>query len=237
MTKRPRVAITAGNTSHGGDFFIVRDDYPRSVEQAGGLPVVLVPGAAEDAGEQLGHVDALLLTGGADVEPSLYGEEPHPTVTDTLPRRDAFEIALVREALRRDLPILAICRGHQVLNVATGGTLVQDIPSEISGSGNHDPDVPRWTIAHEVQLQPGSRLRQILGKDQVSVNSFHHQAIKGLGQGLVVSARSTGDGVIEGVEMPGRPFVVGVQWHPESFWDKGGAFTPLFDALVRAGRQ
>ena len=233
--RRPRVAITVGNRTADGDFFVMRDDYPRAVEKAGGLPVVLVPGGPGDAAEHLDPVDALLLTGGADVAPGLYGETPHPTVTTVLPDRDAFEIALVQEALRRDLPILAICRGHQVLNVATRGTLVQDIPSEVSGSSNHDPDVSRWQTAHDIRVLPGSRLRQILGRDRLAVNSFHHQAIKALGQGLVATAWSTDDDVIEGVEMPGHRLVIGVQWHPESFWDKEPTFAPLFEALVKAG--
>jgi putative glutamine amidotransferase len=150
-----------------------------------------------------------------------------------LPARDAFELALTREALSRDLPILAICRGHQVLNVATGGTLIQDIPSQLEGTVDHDPEGERWHPAHQVRILPGTRLREILERDEVAVNSFHHQAVKSVGEGLVVSAGSA-DGIVEGVERPGSRFAVGVQWHPEAFWDKGGAFQPLFEALVRA---
>lgn len=232
--RRPLIGITIGYDPKDREIFQLRDDYVRSVETAGGLPVVLAPGRAEDAGTLLDRLDGLLLTGGADVEPERYGARRHPTVVRVLPERDAFEIALVREAISRDLPLLAICRGHQVLNVATGGTLVQDIPSELEGTVDHDPDGERWHRAHGVRVLPGTRLRAILERDEVAVNSFHHQAVKDVGQGLVVSARSEGDDVVEGLERPESRFVVGVQWHPEAFWDKGGAFQPLFDSLVRA---
>jgi putative glutamine amidotransferase len=232
---RPAIGVTIENARQEPEVFRLREDYVRSVETAGGLPLVLAPGRPEDAAEVLGRVDALLLTGGADLDPKYYGEAPHPKLGPTFEERDAFELALVREALRRDLPLLAICRGQQVLNVAMGGTLVQDIPSQLPGAGAHDPDVERWETCHEVEILPGTRLREILGTERVAVNSFHHQSIKGLGGDLVLSARSP-DGVVEGIELPRgtRRFVVGVQWHPESFWDHPPGFGSLFEALVRA---
>jgi putative glutamine amidotransferase len=233
--KRPAVGVTIENPRKETEVFRLREDYVRAVEAAGGLPLVLAPGRPEDAPEILDHVAALVLTGGADIDPRLYGEERHATVQKVFPERDGFEVALVREALRRDLPLLAICRGHQVLNVATGGTLVQDIPSEVTGAGVHESDVERWQTSHEVEILPGTRLREILGTERVAVNSFHHQSVKQLGRELVLSARSA-DGVIEGIEMPRerKRFVVGVQWHPESFWDHPPGFQSLFEALVRA---
>ena len=232
--RRPAIGVTIENARPpDAEVFRLRDDYVRSVEKAGGLPLVLAPGRAEDAPEFLDRVDGLLLTGGADVDPRLYGAERHRTVERVVPERDAFEIALVREALRRDLPLLAICRGQQVLNVASGGTLVQDIPSQIPGSGAHDPDVERWETAHEVEILPETRLREILGAERVAVNSFHHQSVERLGEGLVLSARSP-DGVVEGIEARDRRrFALGVQWHPESFWDHPPGFDRLFQALVR----
>jgi putative glutamine amidotransferase len=232
---RPAVGITIGYAATTNEVFTIRDDYVRSVEKAGGLPLVFAPGRPEDAGALLDHVQALVLTGGADLDPSHYGEAPHETVTRVIPERDAFELALCREALRRDLPVLAICRGNQVLNVATGGTLVQDIPSEWPGAANHDPDTERWETCHDVVVLPGTRLREILGSEKVAVNSFHHQAVKTLGEGLVLSARAAGDDVVEGIEMPDKRFVVGVQWHPEAFWDHEPA-DQLFAALVRSAR-
>jgi putative glutamine amidotransferase len=232
---RPTVGLTIENPRAEREVFRLREDYVRSVETAGALPLIFAPGRPEDAPELLDHVGGLVLTGGADIDPNLYGEEPHAALGTVFRERDAFEIALCREALRRDLPVLAICRGHQVLNVATGGTLVQDIPSQVPGAGAHDPDVERWQTCHDVRILPATRLREILGTENVAVNSFHHQAVKQLGEGLVVSAQSP-DGVVEGIEMPrqAKRFVVGVQWHPESFWDHPPGFAPLFEALVAA---
>ena len=234
---RPRIGITGGPGSRDPEHFTLRDDYVRAVEKAGGLPLVLVPGDAADAPDLLASVDGLVVTGGGDVDPALYGQEPHPKLDPAPPGRDTFEIALVCEALRQDRPLLAICRGHQVLNVATGGTLIQDIPSLTIGAGLHDPDRERWEPAHDVSVLPGTRLREILGRDRVAVNSFHHQAVQRLGEGLVASAWSEPDGLVEAVEAPERRFVLGVQWHPESFWDHGGAFQPLFEALARAAGE
>jgi putative glutamine amidotransferase len=234
---RPAIGVTIENARQEPEVFRLREDYVRSVETAGGLPLVLAPGRPEDAAEVLGRVDALLLTGGADLDPKYYGEARHPQLGPTFEERDAFELALCREALRRDLPLLAICRGHQVLNVATGGTLIQDLPSQQSGGGvDHDPDTERAQRVHDVRIQDGCRLRRLLGQETVGVNSFHHQAIRDLGRGLVATGWSR-DGVVEAVEDPTRRFVVGVQWHPESFWREEPGFRPLFRALVEeAGR-
>ena len=230
------MGVTAGPSAHSAEWFAVRDDYVRAVESAGAVPLVLAPGPLAHVADLVERLDGLVLSGGADVDPGHYGEEPHETVDDVTPERDAFELALSRAALLRDLPLLAICRGHQVLNVATGGTLIQDIPSQVQGALDHDPKKERWEPAHEVRILPGTRLREILGRDRVAVNSIHHQAIREPGRGLVVTAYSVGDDVIEGVEIPARRFVVGVQWHPEAFWDQPETFQPLFAALVAASR-
>ena len=230
------MGVTAGPSAQGAEWFAVRDDYVRAVESAGAVPVVLAPGPLDHVADVLERLDGLVLSGGSDLDPGHYGEERHETVDDVSPERDAFELALSRAALEQDLPLLAICRGHQVLNVATGGTLIQDIPSQVEGALDHDPKKERWQPAHEVRILPGTRLREILGRDRVAVNSIHHQAIKTPGDGLVVTAYSVGDGVIEGVEIPDRRFVVGVQWHPEAFWDQPETFQPLFAALVAAAR-
>jgi putative glutamine amidotransferase len=234
--RRPLIGVTAGPSDHSPEWFAVRDDYVRAVEKAGAVPLVLAPGPLEHIPELLRRLDGLLLSGGSDVHPVHYGEEPHETVEDVSPERDAFELALSREALAADLPLLAICRGHQVLNVATGGTLVQDIPSQVLGALDHDPDQERWEPAHEVRILPGTRLREILGRDRVAVNSIHHQSIRTPGEGLVISACAVGDDVIEAVEVPSRRFVIGVQWHPEAFWDQPRDFQVLFAALAAASR-
>lgn len=232
-----RLGITIGYDSGRDGFFQLRQDYVRCVEQAGGVPLVLAPGRPEHAEAILDSLDGLLLSGGADVDPALYGEASHAKLRRVIPERDAFEIALCRAALQRDLPVLAICRGQQVLNVACGGSLVQDIPSQLDGTVDHDPKQERALPAHGVRIESGSRLRAILGRDEAPVNSFHHQAVKDLGADLVVSARSLEDGVIEGIEAPARRFVVGVQWHPESFWREPERFGALFRAFAEASQS
>jgi putative glutamine amidotransferase len=148
------------------------------------------------------------------------------------PGRDQFELALAREAIERDAPVLAICRGLQVLNVAAGGSLVQDIPSRVPGALTHDLKDPKDAIAHTVRIAPGSRLAELLASTEARVNSRHHQAVKRAGTGLTVTATAP-DGIIEGMEKPGARFCVGVEWHPENFLETG-EFLPLFEGLVRA---
>jgi putative glutamine amidotransferase len=234
--KRPAIGITMSDEDGKAGFHVLREDYVRSVEDAGGLALLLPPGQPSDAPLLLDRLDGLLLSGGADIDPALYAQVPHPKLGRVVRARDDFELALCREALHRDLPILAICRGQQVLNVATGGTLVQDIPSVVVGAGDHDPPAERWEPVHEVDLLQGSRLRDILGRERVEVNSFHHQAVDALGDGLSICARAVTDRVVEGVEDPQRRFVLGVQWHPEAFWREPRTFGALFEALVGAAR-
>ncbi len=230
---RPAIGITIGYDEDRPDRHLLREDYVKSVAAAGGLPYVLAPVAEADVAALLSRLDGLVLTGGSDVDPVLYGAAPHPKLGPLFRERDDFELALCREAVRRDLPTLAICRGHQVLNIATGGTLIQDLPSEPSGgSVDHDPDTERASRVHDVRILEGSRLRRLLGKESVAVNSFHHQAVRDLGTGLQATAWAP-DGVVEGVEDPSKRFLVGVQWHPESFWRESEGFAPLFRGLVQ----
>jgi putative glutamine amidotransferase len=183
-------------------------------------------------------VDGLLLTGGDDVDPVFFGEPAHATYEPAEPGRDAFELALVRLALAADLPVLAICRGLQVLNVAVGGTLIQDIPSEPGGFAAHSLG-PSTRLAHDVAVVEGSRLAILLepraSGGRCAVNSRHHQAIRALGTGLVATATAP-DGIVEGVESNGHKFCVGVQWHPESF-HRTGEFEELFRGFVDACRR
>ena len=207
------------------------EDYVESVKRAGGEPLVLDP--TGDPAGTLDRVDGLLLTGGLDVDPALYGEAPHPT-TEVDAARDRFEIPLSREAVARDLPVFAICRGVQVMNVAAGGTLVQDIPSSIATELTHSIDVPKDHIAHPVRVTPGTRLAASLGAS-TAVNSRHHQAVGRVAPSFVVSAVSA-DGVVEAIERPESTFCVGVQWHPENFW-RTGEFAGLFEEFVAAASK
>jgi putative glutamine amidotransferase len=224
---KPRIGITPCSRL---------DDYVESVKRAGGEPVVLDPSG--DPARALDAVDALLLTGGLDVDPTLYGETPHAT-TEVDAARDGFEIPLSREAVACDLPIFAICRGVQVLNVAAGGTLIQDIPSTVTTGLTHSIDIPKDHAAHDVRVMPGTRLAASLGgsipPETCAVNSRHHQAVGRVAPAFVVSAASA-DGVIEAIERPASAFCVGVQWHPENFW-RTGEFGGLFGAFVKAASQ
>jgi putative glutamine amidotransferase len=231
---RAVIGVTLGDGDRKG-YHSMREDYVRSVDAAGAVPLVLPTQGPEAAEAILDRLDGLVLSGGIDVDPALYGCAPHPKLGRVDRARDEFEIALTRLALRRDLPILAICRGQQLLNVATGGTLIQDIPSVVTGAVAHDAPGRRTRRSHPGEVAPGSRLGEILGPGPLLVNSFHHQAIDRLGQGLKVTGRAP-DGVIEAVEMEERSFVVGVQWHPESFWREPVSFRALFEAHVEACR-
>jgi putative glutamine amidotransferase len=211
------------------------DDYVASVEQSGGRARVLE--VSESPKKVLGEIHGLLLTGGGDVDPVFYRAERHSTVHDAEPGRDEFELDLARRAVDANLPLLAICRGAQVLNVAAGGSLVQDIPSQVPAGVPHSINTPKDHVAHEIRLADGSMLERILGEavsanQTCRVNSRHHQSVDRVGRGLAAAATSP-DGVIEAIEAPERDFCVGVQWHPENFW-RTGEFTSLFEAFVKA---
>ncbi|HEU4939571.1 MAG TPA: gamma-glutamyl-gamma-aminobutyrate hydrolase family protein [Vicinamibacterales bacterium] len=214
------------------------DDYVASVERSGARVRVLE--VSESPRTVLEVIDGVLLTGGGDVDPAFYGEERHESIQDAEPGRDEFELDLARRAIEADVPVLAICRGAQVLNVAAGGTLVQDIPTAVTTELSHRIPEPKNCVAHDIQVARDSRLHSALG-DAVSascacrVNSRHHQSVGQLGRNITASATAS-DGVIEGIEAPDATFCVGVQWHPENFW-RTGEFKPLFDAFVAAARD
>jgi putative glutamine amidotransferase len=220
-----RLALIEGAERSG-----VNGAYLRAVAGAGGVPLVLSPLAGVAAiPALLDGIDALVLSGGADVDPRHYGATPHPRLGTIEPERDEFEFALFAEARTRALPTLAICRGLQLTNVAMGGTLWQDLPSE---KGAHPQSGARTERVHDVEVTEGSRLGDILGAPAHRVNSFHHQAIRDLAPGLAATATSS-DGVIEGIEIFSGWWFVGVQWHPEEFWgEEGSADLALFRALV-----
>jgi gamma-glutamyl-gamma-aminobutyrate hydrolase PuuD len=201
--------------------------YVDAVERAGGRAVVIPP-AEEDVEETLDALDAIVFSGGADVDPVHYGAEPHPETDVPQTRRDAGEMALLRAALERDMPTLAICRGFQLLNVARGGDLVQHLPEHV-GHDDHK-QVPGEFAVHPVEVKKGSRLEGIVGATS-DVTSHHHQALGRVGEGLVESAWAA-DGTLEAVEDPSRRFVVGVQWHPEA-----GEDAALFQTLVEQARE
>ena len=219
----------------GADRTGVNAAYVRALRAAGGVPLVLSPlmGTSMAPGALAG-VDGLILTGGEDIDPSWYGAEPSPILSPPSRERDLFELALFAVARQQHLPILGICRGIQLINVALGGTLFQDLPSERAGVVEHRPEGPRDFRSHRVRLQPESRVAGALGTTSLTVNSSHHQAIKDLAPGLLATGW-TDDELIEAIESPSdEPWLLAVQWHPEEMHaDTRAPEHGLFAALVR----
>jgi putative glutamine amidotransferase len=224
---RPLVGITTYVTparwgSWEQEAALIPAQYVQAVERAGGRPL-LVPPSEEGIEETLDALDALIFSGGSDLSPETYGQEPHPETYGVVPERDAAELALLTAALERDLPVLAICRGSQVLNVALGGDLLQHLP-EVVGDEKHK-HTPGAYADHDVSIEPGTRIGTLLG-EHAPVKSHHHQGFGRLGSGLVETARAE-DGTIEAVEDASRRFTLGVLWHPEA-----GEDLKLFEELV-----
>jgi putative glutamine amidotransferase len=236
---RPLIGVTTSATAgEAPERAYVNAAYLRAVEEAGGVPVLLPPQLTPEAVEALwARLDGLLLTGGGDIDPARFGQARHPRTDDVVPARDALEIELTRRAIAADAPLLAICRGIQVLNVALGGSLIQDIASERPGALAHAQTAPRPTPTHAAKVMgEGTRLGAALGALELQVNSFHHQGLDRLGDGLREVAWAP-DGIVEGVELPGARFVVGVQWHPEELVGHDRAARGLFAALTEAARR
>lgn len=212
----------------------INQDYLDAVWRAGAMPVLLpISFDAARLGRFLDQVDGLLLTGGVDVDPARYGAEKLPCCGTCSVCRDRMEFPLCRMALDRDLPLLAICRGMQLLSCVLGGTLWEDLALQAGTSLEHARYDAPTTAVHEVAVVPGSLLHTLTGAETLPVNSRHHQGIRRPGEGLVISAAAP-DGLAEAVELPGKRFVLGVQWHPESLCSHTPVHQALFDALVRA---
>lgn len=232
MTPRPVIGVTAyAQPARWGVWdlpaVLVPRAYVEAIERAGGR-AVLVPPSEHGVDEVLDGLDGVVFSGGADVSPEHYGQEPHPKTDEPQRHRDLGELTLMNAAMERDLPMLAICRGFQLLNVARGGDLIQHLPEAVGHDAHKE--VPGVFSEHPVEVREGTRLAGLLGP-RSDVPSHHHQAIGQLGEGLVESAWAA-DGTLEAVEDPAKPFVVGVQWHPEAGEDQA-----LFDALVTEARS
>lgn len=210
-------------------------DYSEAVRLAGGLPILIPLGLqADDLQALLPRLDGILIPGGGDVEPARYGaDNGHPTIRDVDGQRDRAELMLIEHALQHEKPLLAICRGLQVLNVALGGTLWADVQSQMPGALRHDyvNDGPRQRLAHEIAVSAGSQLGQALGAEAIEVNSLHHQGIRRLAPGLRAVATAP-DGLIEAVEVGDHPFAVAVQWHPENLLQAEPRMRRLFERFV-----
>ena len=220
MSGRPAIGLCAAvESARWGawdeEAALLPRSYARAVQRAGGIALMLPPDPLleQNPAEILDRLDGLVLTGGCDIDPGTYGEPAHESVTGTSPERDRFELALARAALERDMPLLGICRGMQMLNVALGGGIEQHLPDVVGHEMHrHTPGV---FADHHVRLEPGSLAARVVGRELEPVKSHHHQALDGLGDGLVVTGWSVEDGVVEAVEQPDRRFALGVLWHPE----------------------
>lgn len=246
---KPLIGITCnyetrdlvGMTSHmgtpGQDWNFLAGDYVYAVEKAGGIPVILPRcESLEVLQELIGRLDGILISGGHDVDPASYGEAKRECCGYVVPERDAMELSAIRTAMDRNLPLLAICRGIQILNAALGGTVWQDVQKEGSYEcHSFGSSVSREQAVHPVSLAEGSLLHRIYGKTTVMVNSFHHQAVRTPAQDAVVTAVSP-DGVTEAMELPGAAFAVAVQWHPEMMFDSAEQ-KKLFSAFVEACKK
>lgn len=237
MTKKPRIGITLDAQEPGGyskyPWYALRENYCSVISDAGAVPLPLTHDLTL-VDDYLSLIDALMITGGGhDVDPSLYGvHERHPTVT-VKPKRTTFEMEITRLALEKNIPVLGICGGQQLLNVVLGGTLIQHIPAEVPQCLEHKQETPRHIPSHPVRIIKETFLHQIVRKEEFSVNSIHHQAVKDLGHGVVVNAIAP-DGVIEGIESRDYQFCLGLQWHPEFIITDHDA--AVFKAFIDATR-
>jgi len=244
MTRRPLIGCTTYHKIADQDppigVYGLMPTYVRAIEAAGGLPLLIPLGLSDDTLDEIfQRIDGLLLPGGGDVDPQYYqGDVSHPTLRDINAERDSTEMALVQKAVNNRKPMLAICRGCQVFNVALGGTLWEDIASQNQEAIIHDyyQKNARTFLAHEVTITPDSCLAESLATDSIAVNSLHHQGIRDLAPELAVTGRAP-DNLVEAIEVPRHPFALGVQWHPENLLQVVPPMLGLFEGLVRAANN
>jgi putative glutamine amidotransferase len=242
---RPIIGITCsrvvggawGVYSQGHFMNYTHEEYCQAIQSCGGAPVLIPVAQTRDTLQTiLDRIHGLLLSGGPDVNPKFYGEQPIEGLGEVDEGLDRMELAIAKIAFEKDLPVLAICRGIQVLNVSLGGTLYQDLPAQVKGCLGHSQKADKAVTTHTIQVEEKNRLYQILKKKGIWVNGKHHQAIKDLAPGLIVSARAP-DGVVEAVEHPKKKFVVGVQWHPEGTWKGDLNSKRLFRAFIETASK
>lgn len=237
-TKLPLIGFTLDYEEAGGyskyPWYALRDNYCGSIARHGGAPLAL-PHEVEAVESYLDALSGLIVTGGNfDVPPEMYGDSSQHAKTSTKPRRSQFEWAITKGALARNMPVLGICGGQQLLNVILGGTLIQHIPDTITNALAHEQPNPRHEVGHEIAIVANTQLYKIIGAPTAQVNSAHHQAVAKVAEGVVINARAP-DGVIEGIEYPAHPFCIGVQWHPEFQITK--ADDAVLEAFMTAARS
>jgi putative glutamine amidotransferase len=239
---QPLIGVTS-DYHKGGDIlkgpaYFIGENYISAVKKAGGIPIVLPYSSDRKIVESLAErIDGLLITGGNfDINPVLYGEDPIDEIGELNNKRTAFEMKIARIALRTDMSVLGICGGEQLLNVAGGGSLYQDIEAQVKGASNHQQKMPKSEMHHSVIIKPGTKLHSILECETIEVNSTHHQSIKEVGKGFIPNAKAP-DGIIEGIESESHRFVLGVQWHPEALYRKEERFKRLFETFIKSCKK
>lgn len=239
---QPLIGVTS-DYHKGGDIlkgpaYFIGENYISAVKKAGGIPIVLPYSSDRKIVESLAErIDGLLITGGNfDINPVLYGEDPIDEIGELNNKRTAFEMKIARIALRTDMSVLGICGGEQLLNIAGGGSLYQDIEAQVKGASNHQQKMPKSEMHHSVIIKPGTKLHSILECETIEVNSTHHQSIKEAGKGFVFNAKAP-DGIIEGIESESHRFVLGVQWHPEALYRKEERFKRLFETFIKSCKK
>ena len=236
--KKPVIGVISVSrpfeTSYFGEVYksYVVEEYTDVLKTVGAVPIVLTQVKNEDVNAQLDLVDGVLIVGGADVDPKFYGEKKHDKIGYTNELDDIYHMTMIQEIERRDLPFIGICRGYQIFNVAMGGSLYQDLPTQLNMDKRHEQEESKSTATHFVKTVEGSLLNKLLGHE-VFVNSFHHQAIKKVGSKLAVTAYSKDDDIIEAVEHQSARFMVGVQWHPEQLIKVDNKMLPLFTEFIK----
>lgn len=232
---KPLIGVTMSFEMTNKQF--VTKEYTEAILEAGGIPLVL-PYTVEksDIAEMCRPLDGLLLTGGGDIDPTLFGEEPHPGLGEIVPERDEMEMTLIQLFVEQKKPILGICRGCQILNVTLGGDMIQDFAGQKPDVIQHSQRAPRYHASHTIQLKEGTLLHSIFGQTQIKVNSYHHQAVREPAPSLVASAHAK-DGVVEAIECAQGDFIVGVQWHPECMISTYPEQKRLFQAFIQACKK
>ncbi|MEW6614617.1 MAG: gamma-glutamyl-gamma-aminobutyrate hydrolase family protein [Thermodesulfobacteriota bacterium] len=239
---QPLIGVTS-DYHKGGDIFkgpayFIGENYISAVREAGGIPVILPYSSDAKVIEKLAErIDGLLITGGNfDINPVFYGEDIIDKIGELNNKRTSFEMEIARIALRTDMSVLGICGGEQLLNVAGGGSLYQDIEVQVKGASNHQQKMPKSETHHSVIIEPDTKLYSILECETLEVNSTHHQSIKEVGKGFVFNAKAP-DGIIEGIESESHRFVLGVQWHPEALYQKEERFKRLFETFIKSCKK
>lgn len=236
--KKPIIGICTsilrgeGGVISGVERAILSSEYIKAVEKAGGNPILLAPiDNEEDIRAQVALCDGILLSGGDDINPLMYGEEPHKNLGVANMRLDVWQSTIAKEAIEKDIAVLGICRGEQLLNIVCQGTLYQDMSEFGNEYLKHVQDGKRYDVSHTAIIEKGTILNRLFG-EKILINSYHHQSVKRLGEGLKISARAK-DGIIEAIEMEGKKFVVGVQWHPEIMLEEADSMLPLFEEFIK----